>query len=74
MKEKLKDYAGGYLMPKRSVDLRKLSKEVSPVKVEYHLMPNFSLGIKLGLAGVDIKLRYIADEVAFWLDDALDAV
>ena len=37
-------------------------------------MPNFSLGIKLGLAGVDIKLRYIAEEVAFWLDDALDAV
>ena len=37
-------------------------------------MPNFSLGIKLGLAGVDIKLRYIADQVAYWLDDALDAV
>jgi len=37
-------------------------------------MSNFSLGIKLGLAGVDVKLRYIADEVAYWLDDALDAV
>jgi hypothetical protein len=35
---------------------------------------NFSLGIKLGLASVDIKLRFIADEVAYWLDDALDAV
>jgi dGTP triphosphohydrolase len=28
----------------------------------------------LGLAGVDVKLRSIADEVAYWLDDALDAV
>jgi hypothetical protein len=44
------------------------------MKVEYHLLPNFSLGIKLGLSEVDVKLRYIADEVAFWLDDALDAV
>jgi hypothetical protein len=70
----MKDYVGGYLMPKRSIDLRRLSKEVSPMKVEYHLMPNFSLGIKLGLAGVDIKLRSIADEVAFWMDDVLDAV
>lgn len=37
-------------------------------------MPSFSLGIKLGLAGVDIRLRSIADEVAYWMDDALDAV
>lgn len=50
MKEKLKDYTGGYLMPKRSADLTKLNKEASPMKVEYHLMPNFSLGIKLGLS------------------------
>ena len=61
-------------MPKRSADLTKLNKEASPIKVEYHLMPNFSLGIKLGLSQVDIKLRYIADEVAFWMDDVLDAV
>lgn len=33
MKDKMKDYAGGYLMPKRSVDLRRLTKEPSPVKV-----------------------------------------
>jgi hypothetical protein len=32
MKEKLKDYAGGYLLPKRSVDLAKITKEPSPVK------------------------------------------
>lgn len=35
---------------------------------------NFSLGIKLGLAGVNIKNRFIADEVAYWIDDMLDAV
>jgi len=28
----------------------------------------------LGLSGVDIKYKFIADEVAYWLDDALDAV
>jgi hypothetical protein len=28
----------------------------------------------LGLASVDIKLRFIAEEVAYWLDDALDAI
>jgi hypothetical protein len=70
----MKDYSGGYMMPKRSVDLARLNKDVSPMKIEYHLLPNFSLGIKLGLASVDIKLRYIADEVAFWMDDVLDAV
>lgn len=37
-------------------------------------MINFSLGIKIGLASVDIKNRYIADEVAYWMDDMLDAV
>ena len=37
-------------------------------------MTNFSLGIKLGLAGVNIKNRFIADEVAYWMDDMLDAV
>jgi hypothetical protein len=44
------------------------------MKIEYHQMPHFSLGVKLGLAGVDRKLRSIADEVAFWMDDVLDAV
>jgi len=28
----------------------------------------------MGLAGVNMKYRSIADEVAYWLDDALDAV
>jgi hypothetical protein len=32
------------------------------------------LGIKLGLAGVDVKYKAIAEEVEYWLDDALDAV
>lgn len=70
----MKEYSGGYMMPKKSADLSRINKQVSPSKVEYHLLPNFSLGIKLGLAQVDMKLMYIADEVAFWLDDALDAV
>lgn len=38
------------------------------------MFTEFSLGIKLGLAGVDYKNRFIAEEVAYWLDDALDAV
>ena len=28
----------------------------------------------MGLAGVNIKNRFIADEVAYWMDDLLDAV
>ena len=28
----------------------------------------------MGLAGVNIKNRFIADEVAYWMDDMLDAV
>lgn len=34
----------------------------------------FSLGIKLGLSSVSIKDKYIADEVAYWMDDMLDSV
>ena len=74
LKDKIKDYTGGYLMPKRSADLSRVFKEPSPVKLEYHHLSNFSLGIKLGLAGVDVKYKAIAEEVAYWLDDALDAV
>ena len=37
-------------------------------------MANFSLGIKLGLSGVNVKNRFIADEVAYLMDDMLDAV
>jgi hypothetical protein len=74
IKDKLKDYTGGYLMPKRSADLSRVFKESSPVKLEYHQLPNFSLGIKLGLASIDVRYKFIAEEVAYWLDDALDAV
>ncbi len=28
----------------------------------------------MGLAGVNMKNRFIADEVAYWMDDVLDAV
>jgi len=28
----------------------------------------------MGLAGVSMKNRFIADEVAYWMDDMLDAV
>lgn len=28
----------------------------------------------MGLANVGIKDRYIADEVAYWVDDMLDAI
>lgn len=37
-------------------------------------MAKFSIGIKMGLAGVNIKNRFIADEVAYWMDDMLDAI
>lgn len=32
------------------------------------------MGIKLGLAETDPKTRLVAEEVAYWLDDALDAI
>ena len=60
-------------MPKKPSDLSFMS-EVSPVKLEHHSLVKFSLGIQLGLASTDKKDRFIADEVAYWLDDALDAV
>lgn len=28
----------------------------------------------MGIAGVSLKNRFIADEVAYWMDDMLDAV
>ena len=47
---------------------------MSPNKVEFHLNIPFSFGIKLGIANTDPKYRLVAEEVAYWLDDALDAV
>ena len=32
------------------------------------------MGIKMGIANTDPKCRIVAEEVAYWLDDALDAV
>jgi hypothetical protein len=32
------------------------------------------LGIKLGMAGVGMKYKYIAEEVAYWVDDMLDSI
>lgn len=52
----------------------RIEKEPSPNKLEFHLHVPFSLGIKLGIAGTDPKLKILAEEVAYWLDDALDAV
>lgn len=80
MNEKLKEYKGGYLLPKREINSSYLKEKDSRAlpgasnKVEYHPLVNFSLGIKLGLASVDMKVRYIAEEVAYWVDDMLDAV
>ena len=32
------------------------------------------MGIKMGIANTDPKCRIVAEEVAYWLDDALDAI
>ena len=60
IKEKIKDYSGGYLMPKKSAYLPRIDKESSPPKIEYHNFITFSLGIKLGLAGTDPNNRAIS--------------
>lgn len=70
----MKDYSGGYMIPKRSAYLPRIEKESSPAKPQFHLFINFSLGIRLGIAGTSQTDRVIAEEVAYWLDDALDAV
>ena len=61
-------------MPKKSAYLPRIDKELSPNKQEFHQHIPFSMGIKLGMAETDPKNRIIAEEVAYWLDDALDAV
>ena len=61
MKEKIKDYHGGYLMPKKSAYLPRIDKEPSPVKVDFHIHVPFSLGIKLGIAGTDPKVKILAE-------------
>lgn len=72
----MKDYKNGYLAPKRvnnTSDNNKKELRVI-VKPEYHPYTNFTLGIKLGVASIPITNRYIAEEVAYWVDDMLDAV
>ena len=62
--EKMKEYKDGYLQPRKvpSTSERKIREKKSVVfKNEFHPMINFSLGIKLGLANVNIKNRFIAD-------------
>lgn len=75
--EKIKDHKKGYLLPKKSPNTSETklreNKAVS-FKAEFHPHVNFSLGIKLGLAGVSMKNRFIGDEVAYLMDDMLDAV
>lgn len=44
------------------------------IKPEFHPKVEFSLGIKLGLASVPLKHKYIGEEVAYWMDDMLDAI
>jgi hypothetical protein len=34
----------------------------------------FSLGIKMGISCVSYKDKYIAEEVAYWMDDMLDSI
>ena len=74
IKEKVSSHHGGYMLPKKSAYLPRIEKELSPNKVEFHLNIPFTLGIKLGIANTDPKVRIVAEEVAYWLDDALDAV
>ena len=61
-------------MPKKSAYLPRIEKETSPTKVEHHLPIAFSFGIKMGIANTDPKYRIVAEEVAYWLDDALDSI
>jgi len=76
LNEKMKDYKQGYMAPKRIMTTNDVKKQTVPViaKNEYHHFTNFSLGIKLGMAEVSQNNKFIAEEVAYWMDDMLDAV
>ncbi len=64
------------MMPKRQINSTYLAsrEKVSLIKPEFHPLIQFSLGIKLGLAEVSVKNKYIGEEVAYLMDDILDAV
>jgi hypothetical protein len=74
--EKMKDYHQGYLRPKRasSTAERSPAKFKQVDKNEFHPLVRFSLGMKIGLGSVSVKDKYIAEEVAYWMDDMLDSV
>jgi len=72
----MKDYHQGYLRPKRasSTAERSPAKFKQVDKNEFHPLVRFSLGMKIGLGSVSVKDKYIAEEVAYWMDDMLDSV
>lgn len=43
-------------------------------KNEFKPLVKFSLGIKLGISSVSMKNKFIAEEVAYLMDDMLNAV
>ena len=43
-------------------------------KTEFRPLVRFSLGIKLGISNVSMKNKFIAEEVAYLMNDILDAV
>ena len=73
----MKDYTKGYLQPKRTISATN-SKEIiniSPLsKKEIKPYINFSLGIKLGIAQTSLKNKSVAEEVAYCMEDILNAV
>ncbi len=71
----MKDYKQGYLRPKRAVSTAERSPKYKQVdKNEFHPLPKFGLGIKMGISAVNVRDKYIAEEVAYWMDDMLDSV
>ena len=72
----MKDYHQGYLRPKRAASTaeRAPAKFKQVDKSEFHPLVKFSLGMKIGLSNINVKDKFIADEVAYWMDDMLDSV
>lgn len=61
----MKDYSKGYLLPKKSppatAERKERERNSVSFKNEFHPHINFSIGIKMGIAGVNVKNRFIAD-------------
>lgn len=77
----MKEYSKGYLNPKRSISYINEEKSIlnlpSPPQIaKKQIKPyvNFSLGIKLGIAQTSFKNKSIAEEVAYCMDDILNAI